>query len=169
MEAARDLRDGAQSLRAWSEIFRLNGSELPGKATFQFAADRMTSAGSKLEDSGAKLEATALNLDRTASNIDTASIRFRESSTEQRGMGSSLNQSRSDMDRLRGPLNDFVADVTVPLRESVNGIEALIGLTPSIKLLTYGVLAYLIILHLIVLGVGLAIIIIETNLFYTEE
>ena len=168
-EAARDLRDGAQSLRAWAEIFRLNGSELPGKATFQFAADRMTSAGSKLEDSGIRLEATATSLDRIASSVDTASVRFRESSTEQRGMGSSLNQSKRDLDNLRGPLDDFVADVTVPLRESVNGIEVLIGLTPSIKLLTYGVLAYLVILHFIILGVGLAIIIIETNLFYTEE
>lgn len=168
-DAARDLRDGAQTLRAWSDIFRLNGSELPGKATFQFAADRMISASSKFEDSGARLEATASNLDRTASNIDTASLRFKESSAEQREMGRGLNQSKGGLDGLRGSMDEFISDVTVPLRESVNGIEVLMGLTPSIKLLAYGILAYLVVLHLIILGVGMAIIIIETNLFYTEE
>lgn len=160
------LSAAALGLKNWAEDYEFNGSSLPYKSDFTASVDKITSAASKLEESGEKLQDTSADMNNTALSLDRTSSRLADSSTELQDVGSSLNQTRENFQGLKEPLGGFILSASSALKESTKNIEALSGLASSLKTMAYVLVVYLIIFHLVVLGVGIAIIIIEVNLFY---
>jgi ABC-type transporter Mla subunit MlaD len=160
------LSTAATGLRNWAEDYEFNDSSLPYKYDFISSVDKIATAAEKLEDTGEKLEDTSTSLEGTASSLDKTSSSLEESSAELRDAGGSLNQTRKKFQELKEPLGSFLLTASNALKESTKDIEALSGLASSLKTIAYALVGYLIVFHLVVLGVGIAIIIIEVNLFY---
>lgn len=160
------LSNAAAGLRNWAEDYEFNDSSLPYKYDFISSVEKMTTAAEKLEDTGEKLEDTSTNLKATALSLGRTSSSLEESSGELREAGGSLNQTRKKFQELKEPLGSFMLTASSALKDSTANIEALSNLASNLKTIAYALVGYLIIFHLVVLGVGIAIIIIEVNLFY---
>ncbi len=161
------LSAGATGLKSWAAEYEYNGSTLPSKSTFDSAADKITVSAIKLEESGARLDSTARSLESTAASLSSTSSQLREASQELQSAGKNLNQTRKNFDELKEHLGSLISNTSSILKSSAENIERITGLASSVKTFAYALVGYLILLHLIILGIGVAIIIIETNLFYS--
>ena len=159
----------AQGLEDWADAYEFNGSSLPSKSDFVASVDKLTSAAEKIEASGEKLSNTADNLEDTSRSLNRTSSSLGESSIEFRDVGENLNQTRKNFEGMKEPLGGFISSVSIALKESIENIHALSGITSNLKTIAYLLVGYLIIFHVIVLGVGIALIIIEVNLFYSTR
>lgn len=160
------LSAGATGLKSWASEYEYNGSTLPSKSTFDSATDKITVSATKLEESGAKLDLTARNLESTALALGSTASQLRESSQELQDVGKNLNQTRKNFNELKEHLGGLISSTSSTLKSSAENIERMAGLASSVKAFAYALVGYLILLHLIILGIGVAVIIIETNIFY---
>jgi methyl-accepting chemotaxis protein len=165
-DAATYLNSAASKYRSWASTATFNGSPFPDKSTFDSASKKLETAADKLEDSGKKLELAAEKLDDSAVKLGETSERLTSASQEMGGVGESLNRSAASNEGLKAPLSGVVVEFSNPLKESVKSLETISDVSSNIKTLAYGMVGYLILLHIIILGIGIALIIIETNLFY---
>ncbi len=165
-DAATYLSSAASKYRSWASSATFNGSPLPDKSTFEDASKRLETAADKLEDSGKKLRTAATKLDRSAAKLNETSTRLSTASREMKDVGASLDQAGIGHEKLKTPLGGVVMEFSNPLKESIKSLETISDVSSSIKTLAYGLVGYLILLHIIILGIGIALIIIETNLFY---
>jgi DNA repair ATPase RecN len=160
------LNDAADDLSAWAESYTFNGSPLPQKSTFQSAVDKIRVSSEKLESSAIKLDSASKKISETANHLTATSSKLNSSAKSLKTTGVVLNQSGTSLESMKYPLGGVINDVTSPIKELEDSITAISDVRENIKTVSYAVVGYLILFHLILLGIGLALIIIEINLFY---
>ncbi len=165
-EAGRYLGDAALGLGTWADNYEFNGSPLPGKDSFKDALENMSTASSKLSESGDKMSAAAGGIEATASNLGETSTKLEKTSEELGGVGSYLGDASTDIGKLNEPLGKLISEIAVPLEDSVSGVDTAKKTIPRVLSVLRVGLVYFIFMHLTLVGMGLALIVIEVNLFY---
>jgi len=160
-EAGEDLYDAYEKLDEWSDSYTSNGSPLPQKSTFDSGILKIKEASRKLELMGGKLESTSESLEKSANDLNEASSELNESSERLKSAGEDLAKSSESLEKFKRPLVGMLTDVTTPLEDLSS---ASIG--SNLEIGAYAFVGYIIFLHIILLFVGIALIIIEVNLFY---
>ncbi|MEE8167281.1 MAG: hypothetical protein V3T58_00210 [Candidatus Hydrothermarchaeales archaeon] len=165
-EAGLSLNASAQGLREWADSYEFNGSPLPGKASFELAIDNMSTASSRLEAAGDKIGEASKGIEKTASDLGKTSKKLEGTSASLVDVGSKLKDAGESIDNLRAPLVGIVSEVAVPLEDSVEGMDIVGGMLSRAKSLIYVAIGYFILVHLVFIGLGIALITIEVNLGY---
>lgn len=159
------LGSAANELSKWADDYSYNGTPLPYKYRFDGAVSDIEMAAGKLKDSGARLESAASNMDKTASNLKKTSSDLKDSSTKLKEAGAQLNQTAEHFNNLKEPLGSLISGIAATMKSSAETIERASGIATSLKTIAYGLIGYLILLHVIILGIGIALAVIETELF----
>lgn len=159
------LSSAAKELSKWAEDYSYDGNPLPLKYKFDGAVSNIDKAAGKLKDSGTHLESAASGIEKTASNLKKTSADLKDSSTKLKEAGAELNRTTENFNNLKEPLGSLISGIATTLKSSAETIERASGIATSIKTIAYGLLGYLIMLHLIILGIGIALAVIETELF----
>ena len=122
----------------------------------------------KLEEDKKEIESaidnTAKGLKDTAEAAEASGEKL--NSPELKEMGDGLNEASENILRLKTGLTDIVTDISRPLKDTTEGLELMISMASAIKAIAYALIIYLIFVHLIIMGIGIALIVIEANLFY---
>ncbi|MFQ5975253.1 MAG: hypothetical protein ACE5J5_02925, partial [Candidatus Hydrothermarchaeales archaeon] len=81
-------------------------------------------------------------------------------------MGRGLYEASKSIQALNSVYADVLTDISRPLNETVESLELVVEMASSIKAIAYLLILYLVFVHLVILGIGVALIVIEANLFY---
>ncbi len=163
------LTSAADGLKSWANNYESNGSPLPSKSDFINSVDKITTAGNKITSTGEKLSETSENINETSLSLMRTSSGFNETSIELTRLGESLNGTKKNFLSMKVPIGLFISSLSIAMEESSDTIRALVGITNNLKTGAYLLIGYLIIFHIIVLGLGIALIIIDVNLFYSSR
>ncbi|HEQ78033.1 MAG TPA: hypothetical protein ENI78_00200 [Euryarchaeota archaeon] len=164
--AALLLHEASQQLDSWADSYSYNGTPLPQKADFESAVSKIDAASEKLSSSGDNLASTSTQLDYTASNLYASSSNLGATSKSLANMSKNLKSSGDSFLNIEKPLTVLINNMVSILNSAKNSIETLSRASASIKLGLYVLLSYMFLFHLIMLLLGLALIIIDINLFY---
>jgi hypothetical protein len=165
-EASAYLQGASEVLRLWANSYEFNGSQLPNKALFERAVENMSMASNKLGESGARTEAVAYNISETATSLEAIAVELREASDGLVSAGKDLGKSGGSLSKLKRPIGGLMWDIIVPLDSSARNTKLLRDVAVNAKNWAYLVLGYLIVMHLIFVGIGISLLIIDVNLFY---
>lgn len=165
-DAGTDLDYAYEKLSEWSEMYTSNGSPLPQKSTFDSGIRKIKDASSKLEFMGGKLESSSKSLEISANELNDASFELQTGSEGLKDAGDSLEKSSGNLEKFKSPLVNMLTDIATPLEDLNSNIETITSVGSSMKTGAYAIVSYIILLHAILLFVGIALIVIEVNLFY---
>lgn len=84
-------------------------------------------------------------------------------------MGEGLEEASDSLQVLNTIVEDVITDVSQPLSDTVDSLELVVEMASSIKAIAYALILYLIFVHLVIIGIGIALLAIEANLFYYPE
>ncbi len=90
-------------------------------------------------------------------------------SPELEEMGKGLEEASDSLQVLNTIVDDVITDVSQPLSDTVDSLELVVEMASSIKAIAYALILYLIFVHLVIIGIGIALLAIEANLFYYPE
>ncbi|NOZ76872.1 MAG: hypothetical protein GXO65_04185 [Euryarchaeota archaeon] len=161
-EAGDLLEDAATGLRSWAEDYSYNGSPLPQKSSFQSAVGKIEDASAKLKASGDDLDSGAAELEKTATALNGTMAKLGQASLQLKEAGASLQGASENFEALRKPSRSVIGEMISPLEDTTEGLAS----RGDTKTYAYLVIGYFILLHVMMLGLGIALVIIEINLFY---
>jgi prophage DNA circulation protein len=171
--AGGSLDSSANYLETWATNFRdANGDpmSLDQKTRFDEACAKMKEASNELKETGNRLDSTASNLEKTASNLQATSLHLQESAQELKAVGEKISESSKRHGLLKSAIGDLIVYISDPLKSSVRDVDTAIyttaGVTLKMKTVLYGAIGYFILLHIIMIGAGISLLVIEVNLFY---
>ena len=90
-------------------------------------------------------------------------------SDELKEMGAGLEESGENIRVLNKVVDDVITDVSGPLNDTVDSLEMVVTMASSIKTAAYALIVYMMLVHLIMIGIGIALLVIEANLFYYPD
>ncbi len=90
-------------------------------------------------------------------------------SPEIKNMGRGLYAASKSIRELNTVFTNIILDVSRPLNDTVESLELVVAMASSIKAIAYALIIYLVFIHLVIMGVGVALIVIEANMFYYPE
>jgi ABC-type transporter Mla subunit MlaD len=163
-EAGNLLEDAASGLRDWADAYSFNGSSLPQKSAFQDAVDKISDASGKLKETGDKLSSSSANLENSAKSLNGTKTKLEEASVELKDTGADLQGASENFGALKKPYQSVIGEMISPLQDTTESLQS--GLGGDTKTYAYLVVGYFILIHLILLGLGASLVIIEINLFY---
>lgn len=165
-DAGVDLNYAYEKLSEWSDSYTSNGSPLPQKSIFDSGILKIKETSRKLEVMGDKLESTSDSLEKSANDLNDASLGLQESSERLKNAGENLTKSSESLEKFKSPLVGMLTDVATPLEDLSSNIGSISNIGPNLKTGAYALVSYIIFLHIIILFIGVALIVIEVNLFY---
>jgi ABC-type transporter Mla subunit MlaD len=163
-EAGDNLKEAASGLRDWADAYSFNGTPLPQKSAFLDAVGRIEDASLKLKETGDRLASSSENLENSAISLNGTRTKLEETSVQLRGTGSSLQGASENFGALKKPFHSVIGEIISPLQDTTESLQA--GLGGDTETYAYLVVGYFILIHLILLGLGISLVIIEINLFY---
>ncbi len=165
-EAGEDLYDAYEKLTEWSDDYSSNGSPLPQKSTFDAGTLKIKEASRKLEVMGDKLKSSSESLEKSANDLNEASLDMDRSSETLKTAGEDLTKSSESLEKFKSPLVGMLTDVSTPLKDLNSNIESISNIGSNLQTGAYALIGYTILLHIILLFIGVALIVIDVNLFY---
>ncbi len=132
------------------------------------AITEISSMQRKLEEDKGEIKAA---VDKATSSLKKSGEAASESgrklnSPELEEMGEGLEETSDSLQVLNTLVDDVITDVSQPLSDTVDSLELVVEMASSIKAIAYALILYLIFVHLVIIGIGIALLAIEANLFY---
>ncbi len=165
-QAGDHLKGASEGLSSWADRYESGGSPLPEKALFKEATENISRASAKLKESGARTKAAAGNLGETASRLNETASELRKTSDELNKVSDKLEDTGSSISKLKQPISSLLSDLITPLESSTRSVKLINNSASDAKGLLYLVLGYFLVIHLVFIGLGIALIAIEANLSY---
>ncbi|MFQ5887231.1 MAG: hypothetical protein ACE5HY_00870 [Candidatus Hydrothermarchaeales archaeon] len=128
----------------------------------------ITNTQRKLEEDKKEIESA---MDKTAQNLEDSGEAAVDAgnkldSPDLKDMGRGLYKASKSIQLLNSAFKDTITDVSRPLDDTAENLELVVEMASNIKAIAYALILYLIFVHLVILGIGIALIVIEANLFY---
>ncbi|MEE8358442.1 MAG: hypothetical protein V3R82_03435 [Candidatus Hydrothermarchaeales archaeon] len=135
------------------------------------AIAEISSMQKKLEEDKGEIKAA---VDKATSSLKKSGEAASESgrklnSPELVEMGEGLEEASDSLQVLNTLVENVITDVSQPLSDTVDSLELVVEMASSIKAIAYALILYLIFVHLVIIGIGIALLAIEANLFYYPE
>ncbi len=165
-QAGTQLKAAAAGLKKWSDEYKIDSTSLPSKALFQLAVVNMSNAAVKLEASGGKMSSAATGIESTASDLEDTSRSLSSTSKDLDKVGEELRGTGSSIDSMKKPFGNLVTAIVDPIKDTKSGVRMASQNFPLARSGIYIALGYFTILHLIMFGLGIALVVIEMNLVY---
>lgn len=124
----------------------------------------------KLEKDRGRIEnainKTALSLKESSKSAEASGVEL--NSTGLQKLGEDLDEASSNVQLLNSAIGGVISDISTPLNDALESFQLIVDMASSIKAIAYALIAYIIVVHLLILGIGVALLVIEANLFYYE-
>ncbi|RMF90037.1 MAG: hypothetical protein D6733_04885 [Methanobacteriota archaeon] len=155
-KASAELAAGAGSIKDSSEADKEAADEL------RAAADAMDTLWGPT-NVAVKLRAAADKMEESALKREAASAALQSSSEELREVSASLNETGSDIMDASSSVGSMISRVTENLNDLVEWLQKLD--VKGTKTILYEIVLYLIVIHMLFAGVGVALLLIDANLY----
>jgi len=165
--AARYLDDSAEGLESWADNYDYNGTALPGRRDFVSSVRKISDSASEMESSAKDTETAAAGIENTATGIERASEELGEASEELGRVGEDLAEMRDNVEEIGTSIDSLISDLSGGLNTSVEELDAITGYTQETKLSLYAILSYFLLLNFLFIGIGVSLLIVDVNLFYS--
>lgn len=158
------LADASDSLKSWADAYSFNGSPLPSKTSFKNAVGKIDLAATQLKTSSDKLDASASDIETTAVDISVAATALSASSDGLGDASTGLGRAGDAHMAMKEPMGKVIDEMSGPIKDTTEGISD--AMSSDGKIYVYMLVGYFTLIHMIILGLGIALVIIEINLFY---
>jgi hypothetical protein len=157
-DASLYLIKASQDLESWVEAYEAQ-EPFPAKHIFVNASKNIKLASKKFEESGEELYSISENLNATAFSLMQISSELEHFSHDILNSGKSLNKTGEALLKTN---QEILREISGLLKHASNTISKE---SSKAQMIVNAFLVYFVLLHLLILGIGIALIVIEMNLF----
>lgn len=166
-QSAGYIKEASDGLKTWANLYSdADGNSLPSKSSFDSSVNKLALASDKMKETTVNLENAASDIQSTAASLDSTSQKLKDTSLSFSNAGTNMGEMGEDLDTVKDPLVSLINDLTITVGGMEQSVETVASASSGIKTIIYVTLSYLIFIHFILLLLGIALVIIEVNLFY---